>query len=155
MDRATLILLDSLQKDCRRSIAELADEAGLSLSSCHRRLRSLEEKGYIEGYVARLAPQALGFDLHAFVEISLNSQSQESMDTFERAIARFDDILECYLMSGGADYMLRIAATSFGDFDRIHRNCLARLPGVSAMRTSFSIRRIKAWQGYPLMHLRD
>lgn len=155
MDRADVALLEALQRDCRKSVVELAEATGLSTSSCHRRIRSLEERGFIEAYAARLSPRRLGFDLHAFVEISLNSQSQETMERFEQATGNFDDILECHLMSGGADYLLRIAATSLEDFDHVHRNCLARLPGVSAIRTSFSIRRIKDWKGYPVRRLRD
>lgn len=150
MDRSDVALLEALQADSRLSIAELADRVGLSSSACHRRMKALEEQGVIERYVARLNPARLGLGLHAFIEISLTSQSQESMDRFEGAVGRFDDILECHLMSGAADYILRVAAANLDDFDTIHRNCLARLPGVSAMRTSFSIRRIKDWAGYPV-----
>jgi DNA-binding Lrp family transcriptional regulator len=71
------------------------------------------------------------------------------MDRFERAVGDFGDILECHLMSGNADYILRIAARDLEQFDRIHRECLSRLPGVSAMRSSFAIRTIKPWHGYP------
>jgi hypothetical protein len=77
-----------------------------------------------------------------FVEITLTSQSREAMDRFERG-GRFDDILECHLMSGSADYLPRVAAADLAQYDRIHRDCLARLPGVSAMRSSFSLRQIK------------
>ena len=139
-----------LQRDSRISLAELAERAGMSQSAAHRRVRSLEEAGVIAGYGARLDPSSLGLDLHVFVEISLTSQSQQAMDAFERAVAGFDDILECHLMSGQADYLLRVAAANLQEYDSIHRNCLARLPGVSAMRTSFSIRRIKDWAGYPV-----
>jgi Lrp/AsnC family leucine-responsive transcriptional regulator len=150
MTRSDVRLLEALQADSRRSIVELAELAGLSSSACHRRIRALEQQGVISGYGARLDPARLGLGLHAFVEISLTSQSRENMDAFEQAVARFDDILECHLMSGTADYLLRVAASSLQDFDGIHRNCLARLPGVSAMRTSFTIRPIKAWGGYPV-----
>ncbi len=72
------------------------------------------------------------------------------MERFERAVADFDDILECHLMSGSADYILRVSARDLGHFDTIHRSCLSELPGVSAMRSSFAIRRIKSWRGYPV-----
>ena len=104
----------------------------------------------IAGYAAVLDPQRLGLKLQAFVEITLNSQSREAMDRFEQAVGDFDDVLECQLMSGNADYILRIAARDLEHFDRIHRECLSRLPGVSSMRTSFSIRTIKRWSGYPI-----
>ena len=85
-----------------------------------------------------------------FVEITLTSQSHEAMDRFEKAVRDFDDILDCHLMSGNADYLLRVAAADLEQFDTIHRECLARLPGVSSMRSSFSIRNIKSWRGYPI-----
>lgn len=150
MDRADAALLEALQQDSSRSIAVLAEIAGLSPSACHRRVRALEEQGIIAGYAAQLDPKRLGLALEVFVEIALTSQSREAMERFEGAVARFDEILECHLMAGAADYLLRIAATDLAQFDHIHRNCLAQLPGVSSMRSSFSIRRIKRGSGYPV-----
>ncbi len=150
MNRQDRALLIALQRDSRRSVAELGEAVGLSGSACHRRVRQLEAQGYILGYGARLDPSRLGYGLIAHVEISLTGQSRESMDRFEEAVGRFEDILECDLMSGSADYLLRVAARDIGDFDRIHRECLSRLPGVAAMKTSFAIRRVKSWTGYPV-----
>lgn len=150
MDRADVALLEELQRDSSRSIAELADATGLSPSACHRRVKTLEESGLITGYGAQVDARKLGLTLHAFVEITLTSQSREAMDRFEAAVQLFDDILDCHLMSGSADYLLRVAAVDLEQYDRIHRDCLARLPGVSAMRSSFAIRRIKNWRGYPV-----
>lgn len=154
MNRSDIAILTALQADSSQSVAQVAEQAALSSSACHRRMRALEEEGVITGYSARLDAKKLGFGLHAFVEISLMSQSEEAMQRFEVAVRRFDDILECHLMTGGADYLLRIAARDLEHFDEIHRTCLARLPGVSAMRSSFTIRRIKAWQGYPVSEAR-
>ncbi len=150
MNRNDILILDALQSDSSRSIAELAELANVSTSACHRRIKSLEAAGLIAGYHARLDPQRLGLKLQAFVEITLTSQSREAMDRFEQAVADFDDILECHLMSGHADYILRVSARDLEHFDAIHRDCLSRLPGVSAMRSSFAIRTIKRWRGYPL-----
>ena len=150
MDRADIALLEALQVDSSRSIAELAEAVALSPSACHRRMRSLEERGLIAGYAARLDPRRLGLAVEVFVEITLTAQTREAMDRFERAVGDFDDILECHLMSGNADYLLRVAATDLENYDRIHRDCLARLPGVSAMHSSFAIRRIKRMAGYPV-----
>lgn len=149
MDQIDRRILAALQADSSRSIADLADRVGASTSACHRHVKSLEAAGLIAGYSAVLDPQKLGLQLQVFVEITLTSQSREAMDRFEQAVATFDDILECHLMSGNADYVLRIAARDLEQFDRIHRECLSRLPGVSAMRSSFAIRTIKRWQGYP------
>ena len=93
-------------------------------------------------------PKQLGLNLHAFVEITLNSQSRDAMERFENAVGTFEDILECHLMSGAADYLLRVAASDLDHFDHIHRNCLSRLPGVSSMRSSFAIRQIKQMAPY-------
>jgi DNA-binding Lrp family transcriptional regulator len=153
MDRFDIALLEALQTDSRRSMADLGDHVGLSPSACHRRVRALEDAGLIAGYAARLDPDALGLTLQAFVEMSLTSQSRETMDRFEAAVADFPEILECHLMAGQADYLLRVAAPDLKGFDAIHRDCLARLPGVSAIRTSFVIRRIRDWQGYRLRSL--
>ncbi|PKB14844.1 AsnC family transcriptional regulator [Novosphingobium kunmingense] len=150
MDRADIAILEALQDDSSRSVAQLADLVGVSSSACHRRIKALEEGGIITGYAAQVDSGRLGLKLQAFVEITLTSQSREAMDRFERAVGDFDDILECHLMSGQADYLLRVAAIDLEQYDRIHRDCLARLPGVSSMRSAFAIRRIKRWQGYPV-----
>lgn len=150
MDRADLALLEALQNDSSLSISELAELVALSSSACHRRIKALEHAGVIAGYGARLEPRLLGLSVEVFVEITLTSQSREAMDRFERSVLDFDDILECHLMSGSADYLLRVAARDLGQFDRVHRDCLARLPGVSSMRSSFSLRRIKQMRGYPV-----
>lgn len=150
MDRSDIALLEALQDDSALSIADLAERVALSPSACHRRVKAMEQSGIITSYGARLDPKLLGLTVEVFVEITLNSQSREAMDRFERAVSDFDDILECHLMSGTADYLLRVAARDLGQYDAIHRDCLARLPGVSAMRSSFSLRRIKQMRGYPV-----
>jgi DNA-binding Lrp family transcriptional regulator len=150
MDRADIALIEALQRDSSRSIADLGERVGLSPSACHRRIRALEEEGIIGGYAARVEPRGIGLAVEVFVEITLTSQSREAMDRFERAVGDMGDILECHLMSGSADYLLRVAAADLDQYDHIHRDCLARLPGVSAMRSSFSLRRIKRFAGYPV-----
>ncbi|WP_298195879.1 Lrp/AsnC family transcriptional regulator [Novosphingobium sp.] len=150
MDRADRAILQILQRDSARSIADIAEQAGLSASACHRRIKALEQQGIISGYAARLDPRSLGLALEVFVDITLTSQSREAMDRFEQAVQRYDDILECHLMSGSADYLLRVAVPDLEQYDRIHRNCLAELPGVSSMQSSFSLRRIKRMDGYPI-----
>jgi DNA-binding Lrp family transcriptional regulator len=150
MDQIDARILRALQRDSSPSVAELAGEVGLSASACHRRVKLLEEAGVITGYAARLDRAALGFSIQVFVEITLNSQSQEALSAFEVAVMRFEEILECHLTTGQADYILRVVARDVADYDDIHRNCLARLPGVSAMQTIFVLRPIREWQGYPI-----
>lgn len=150
MDRIDRRLLRLLQRQSDRPIADIAAEIGLSPSACHRRIRLLEARGVIRGYAARLDPQALGLAVQAFVEISLTSQSVATLDAFESAVRRHEDILECHLTSGSADYLLRVIARSMEDYDRIHRHVLARLPGVASMQTIFALRAIQPFRGYPV-----
>ncbi len=150
LDRIDTKLLRLLQSEGPRSTAALGDRVGLSPSACHRRIRVLETQGYITGYAARLNPELIGFGLHVFVDISLRSQSEEALNAFEAAVKSFDEILECQLLSGTSDYRLRVAARNVADFDRLHRLCLSCLPGVAAMHSSFAIRTIKTFEGYPV-----
>lgn len=150
MDQIDARILRALQRDSSRPVAELAGEVGLSTSACHRRVKLLEESGVIAGYVARLDREALGYPIQVFVEITISSQSREAMTAFEAAVARFEEILECHLTTGQADYILRVVARDVADYDNIHRNCLAQLPGVSAMQTIFVLRPIREWRGYPV-----
>ncbi len=150
LDRFDAQILREMQKNSDIAVAVLAERIGLSTSACHRRVKLLESTGFIDGYSARVNPKALGLDLEVFVDITLTSQSRESMNAFESAVQLYDEILECVLTTGTADYILRIVARDVADYDNIHRNCLARLPGVSGMQTSFALRSIKSWRGYPV-----
>jgi Lrp/AsnC family transcriptional regulator, leucine-responsive regulatory protein len=122
--------------------AALAERVHLSPSACLRRVRRLEDEGVIEGYVMLVDQGAVGRPTNIFVEITLHSQSEEALDAFEQAVAACPDVMECYLMSGDADYLLRVAAADTADYERIHRTHLARLPGVARIRTSFALRTV-------------
>ena len=150
MDRIDRAILNELQVDSSQPMAEIADKAGLSLSACHRRVKLMESAGLIRGYGARLDAEALGLAIEVFVEISLNSQAQTALEKFEQAVLRYDEILECKLTSGASDYILRIVAHDVADYDRIHRQTLAKLPGVASMRSIFTLRSIKSWRGLPI-----
>lgn len=143
-------ILRALQRDSSRPVAELAAKVGLSPSACHRRVKLLEQAGLIAGYVARLEPRALGLPLEVLAEIRLASPGRAAMEAFEAAVAGFDDILECHLTSGRADYLLRLVARDMEDFARVHRDCLARLPGVARIEPLFLLRTVRAWRGYPV-----
>jgi Lrp/AsnC family transcriptional regulator, leucine-responsive regulatory protein len=143
-------ILLKLQRDSRIAIADLAAAVGLSPSACHRRVKLLEEGGVIAGYAARLDRQALGLTMEFFVEVSLNSQSGSAFDAFETAVAGMDEILECHLMAGGTDYLLRVVAADLDDFERIHRKHLAKLPHISRLQSNLAIRTVRAMTGYPV-----
>lgn len=135
-------ILRVLQRAGRISNAELSERVNLSQSASHRRVQRLEAEGVIAGYVALLDPRRLDRPAVVFVEITLSSQSEETLDAFEREVARIPDLLECHLMAGTADYLLKISAHDTDDFARIHRRYLARLPGVAQMHSSFSLRKV-------------
>jgi DNA-binding Lrp family transcriptional regulator len=143
-------LLRLLQTNSRRSVQELGAAAGLSASACHRRVRALEEAGAIAGYRAVLEPAALGFDMQFFIEVGLISQQEAVLDAFEAAVADIPEVLECHLMAGEADYLLRIVCRDPEDFERLHRRLAARLPGVARLHSNMSIREVKPRQGLPV-----
>lgn len=142
LDATDRRILKVLQHDGRISNAELAERIVLSASACHRRVQRLEADGIIAGYVALLDTRKIGKPATVYVEITLNSQSNEVLDAFERGIARIPDVLECHLMAGSADYLIKLMVEDTEDFARIHRQYLARLPGIAKMQSSFALRTV-------------
>jgi len=143
-------ILEALQRQGRISNQELSDTVNLSPSACHRRVQRLEEEGYIMGYVALLDPRRMGRLTVVFVEITLQGQADEVLDAFERAVARVPEVLECHLMAGSADYLLKVVAMDTEDFARIHRKSLATLPGVRGMQSSFALRTVRQTTALPV-----
>ncbi len=150
LDKTDKIILSELQKNAQRPVAELASKAGLSPSSCHRRVKLLEERGVILGYTANLDRAALGLVNEFFVEVSLSAQTEEAFEKFEKAVQRVPEILECHLMSGQFDYLLRVVAADAADYERIHRSRISRLPGVQRIQSALALRTVKGWAGYPV-----
>ncbi len=142
LDATDRRILNALQKDARITNAELSERVNLSPSACHRRVQRLEQEGFIAAYVALVDPRRLGRPTTVFVEITLQRQADDVLDAFEREVARIPDILECHLMAGTADYLLKIMAQDTEDFARIHRQYLSRLPGVAQMQSSFALRTV-------------
>ncbi|MBR9651150.1 Lrp/AsnC family transcriptional regulator [Thalassovita aquimarina] len=142
LDQTDRRILKVLQRRGRISNAELSEQVNLSPSACHRRVQRLEADGYIRDYVALLDPRKIGVSTTVFVEITLQAQADEVLEAFEKAVARIPDVLECHLMAGTADYILKVVAESTEDFARIHRQHLTRLPGVAQMQSSFALRTV-------------
>jgi len=142
LDRIDCHILEVLQKRGRISNAELSEKVNLSPSACHRRVQHLEKAGYIQNYVALLDPRKIGRPTTVFVEITLAGQADEVLDAFEREVAKVPDVLECHLMAGTADYLLKVVAADTEHFAKIHRKYLARLPGVQTMQSSFALRTV-------------
>ena len=150
IDRVDRKLLRELQANSSLSVAELAQLVNLSASACHRRIKLLEEGGFIKGYGAKLDAGRLGLSIEFFVEISLLAQSVQNLEDFENAVRRVPEILECHLMGGQYDYLLRIAAASAVDYERIHRQAITRLPHVARVQSSLALRVVKPWTGLPV-----
>jgi Lrp/AsnC family transcriptional regulator, leucine-responsive regulatory protein len=150
LDRLDRELLKALQADGRLSNAELAQRIGLSASACLRRLQRLEQSGVIAGYAATLDGAAIGRPTTVFIEVTLTGQGSAVLDAFERAVAACPDVLECYLMSGDFDYLLRVAVADMRDYERVHRQQVAAFPHVARVRTAFAMRAVVPRRGYPL-----
>jgi Lrp/AsnC family leucine-responsive transcriptional regulator len=147
IDRKILALL---QQDGRLSLAELAARVGLSPSPCLRRVRMLEKAGVISRYVALLDQQAVGLPVSVFVSIKLESQKQEALDRFAKAIVRWPEILECYLMTGPRDYLLRVVVADLSAYERFLKQKLTRLNGVASIESSFALEQVKYTNMLPL-----
>lgn len=150
LDEIDRKLLRLLQRDSRLSVHDLGEKVGLSASACHRRLKALEGAGLVEGYQAILDARRLGFSMMFFIEISLTSQSRPVLDAFEAAVRDAPEVLECHLMAGQSDYILRVVSRDHEDFERLHRRLLARLPGVARVHSNMSIRTVKSRTGLPV-----
>jgi Lrp/AsnC family transcriptional regulator, leucine-responsive regulatory protein len=149
MDRTDRLLLAELQKDGRITNSALAQRLKITESTCLRRVRRLEEEGVIDGYAALVNPAKLGLNGTIFVRITLVRQQQKDLAEFERAVGGVPEVLDCYLMSGEADYLLRILVSGVPDFERIH-NLLTRLPGVERVQSSLALRTVMQSGRVPL-----
>lgn len=150
LDDADRRILGVLQKEGRISNADLAERVNMSPSACHRHVKQLEKAGFISGYVAVLDARKLERPTTVFVEISLSGQADEVLDAFEKAVRKVPEVLECHLMAGSADYLLKVVARDTDDFAQIHRKHLATLPGVAQMQSSFSLRTVLKTTALPL-----
>lgn len=135
-------ILAALQRNGKASFNDIAAEVGLSPSACHKRLKAIEERGLIAGYVAIVAEEKVGLKTHVFVQVTLKSQKEDVLAAFEKSVGRHREIMECYLMAGQSDYMLRILCRDAEDYERVHNQILTRLPGVDRVQTNFAIRKV-------------
>ena len=136
-------IVTALQQDGRQSIAELAERVGLSPSPCHRRVGLLEAAGVIERYVAVINQRAVGLPVSVFVSIKLASQKEEELTAFARAIRDWPEVLECYLMTGPRDYLLRVVVEDLESYERFLKRKLTRLEGIASIESSFALEQVK------------
>ena len=150
LDRFDKAILDQLQRDGRISNVQLAALVNLSESACLRRVRVLEQAGLIERYVALLDQKEAGLTGTVFVHIVLGREEQSDLAAFESAVQNIPEVMECYLMTGEFDYLLRVVVSDMADFERIHHSELTRLPGVARVNSSVAIRTVTKKAALPL-----
>ena len=153
MDSIDSKILEVLQADGRTTNHDLADQVGLSDSPCLRRVRKLEENDIITRYVALVDPDTVGLSVNAFVRVRLERQDDHHLVGFERTIREYPEVMECYLMSGEADYQLRILVSSLSDFEDFLRKKLTKIVGVSNVTTSFALRPVVYRTALPVNRL--
>ena len=142
LDRIDRALLRELVLNARASHAELSERVGLSSTACARRIAALESSGYVRGYQANLDLGRFGLGITIVVRIALESQSEEALDAFEKAVAVCPSVVRCFLMSGTDDYLVTVLARDVSDFERIHRTELSSLPRVARIQSSFALREV-------------
>ena len=150
LDRFDKLILDALQRDGRISNVQLAAEVNLSESACLRRVRALEEEGYIDRYVALVNQSRVGLGGNVLVHIGLHREEQSELAAFEAAVRNIPEVMECYLMTGEFDYLLRVVVSDMADFERLHKEALTRLPGVARVNSSAAIRPVQKKTELPL-----
>jgi len=143
-------ILTALQEDARLPNVELSEKVGLSPSPCLRRVRELEERSVIRRYVTLVDPGAIGLPVSVFVNVTLERQVEEALEQFEKAILQRPEVMECYLMTGDADYLLRIVTADLIAYERFLKDHLTRIRGVASIKSSFALKQVKYSTALPV-----
>lgn len=143
-------ILRALQADGKISVGELAQKVGLSPSPCARRVRLLEKEGIIRGYAAIVDQKRVGLPISAFASIKLERQREEDLDRFEEAVSRWQEVLDCYLMTGQRDYLMRIVTADLEAYERFIKDKLTRLENIASIETSFALGQVKRSEALPI-----
>lgn len=150
LDQTDIALLNRLQTDARITNVALAESAHLSPAPCLRRVRDLEAAGVIRGYVTLLDPEAVGLDISMFIQVSLEKQVSSALRVFEETIETYPEVMECYLMTGDSDYLLRVVAPDLKALQSFIVDRLARIPHVSNIRSSMTLKQVKYKTALPI-----
>lgn len=150
LDGSDLRILDELQRDGALSNVELARRVHLSPSPCLARVKALEASGVVDRYVALVNAQAVGLSMNVFISISLKSQSKEALAEFEQRIAEHEEVMECYLMTGDSDYLIRVAVADIAALERFILDQLTPIPGIDQIRSSFALKQVRYKTALPL-----
>lgn len=151
IDQIDRKILRALQADGKITVGELAEKVGLSPSPCARRVRLMESSGVIKGYAAILDQKKVGLPISAFASIKLERQREEDLDRFAEAVARWPEVVDCYLMTGQRDYLMRIVASDLEAYERFLKDKLTRLDNVASIETSFALGQVKRAEVLPLV----
>ena len=143
-------IIAALQADARLTMLQLADRIGLSASPCARRVRLLEQAGVIRGYVAVIDQGRVGLPVSVFASIKLERQREEELDRFARAVAQWPEVLDCYLMTGQRDFLIRVVVRDLESYERFLKDKLTRLEGVASIESSFALGQVKRSNVLPL-----
>ena len=143
-------ILDLLQQNARLSNITLARRVGLSPSACLRRVRALEEQGYVTRYVTLLNPLKLGLGVSIFIQVSLEKKDEVSLKRFENVVTRRPEVMECYLMTGDADYLLRVVVRDVAEFERFLMEHITKIPGIATIKSSFTLKQVKYTTALPI-----
>lgn len=152
LDRLDVSILRTLQQDGRISYVDLAEKVGLSSTPCIERVKRLEKEGYIEGYYARLNPQLLDYNMLVFVEISLSYQTPDAFQTFNKAVEKLPYILECHLVSGDADYLLKARINDMSEYRALLGDMLLTLPGVKNSKSYIVMEEVRETLELPIQY---
>ncbi len=152
MDDIDSKIVRALQNDGRMTVIDLAEHVGLSPTPCARRLDRLQRDGIITGYAAQVDPERLGFGVTIFVSVELEKQDRNAIDSFEKAIRRCDEVMECYLMTGSRDILLRVVAKDLNAFDAFLENRLMKISGIRNLRSNFALRTMVKREALPQHH---
>lgn len=150
MDRLDYRILSTLQKDGQISMVRLSEKVGLSLSACHRRVKMMEASGTISNYAAVVDRKSIGLELQVFIEIKLTSHYREAQNAFEDKIQAMPDVLECHMVSGEFDYLIRVAVSNPQEYEDFYRNRLSQVPSIAQVKTLLSLSTLKEFKGYNL-----
>lgn len=154
LDETSLRILDLLQVNADISNAELAERVGLSTSPCWRRVTDMKEKGVLRGAVMLADPLSLGLAVNVFVHVSLKQQDKTSLRIFTDAVSGRPEIMECYLMTGESDFLLRVVVENLQKYQLLITDCLTQIEGVASIRSSFALSQVKYTTALPTQHLR-
>ncbi len=150
LDRIDKKILRDLQENGRITNVDLAKNVGISAPPCLRRVRALEESGYIKSYHAKIDPASLGYGVMVFAMVKLSSQAESELDTFEALVKKEPMVRECHLLAGDVDFLLKIAAKDWDSYQEFHKDVLTKAPGVVSVKSSLAIRSGKDDVGVPI-----